>query len=339
MLVKPIFKFTWQTLLGILSFGILVPTIFIPVELGSFMHLMTCLIAIFITFTVWEGAKYAQRIVSLNVPMEENMAKHLFFEIFYIFLITTIALTVGLVIYDYFFDSIDITFGIFLRNLIVGFLLAMLFTAINEGNYVLEQWKLSLIEQERLKQENLQSRLESLIKQLDPHFLFNSLSVLSELVYESPKVADEFIGKLSKVYRYVLSQKDRALVKLEDEMNFVDNYLFLMNIRFDNKINIVKTMPKDLYRYWLPPLSIQLLIENAIKHNKISPNNPLNITMTCDENYFEVTNNFNPRSDAVPSTKIGLKNLQDRYELLKIGEIIIQNTENTFTVKLPIVLS
>ena len=160
-------------------------------------------------------------------------------------------------------------------------------------------------EAEKLEREYAQVRLQALKNQVNPHFLFNSLSVLSSLVHVSAETSDKFIQQLSKAYRYILEQKDLDWVTLKSELDFLDAYFFLLQIRFDKKIQLVKQIALDAIEYTLPPLTLQLLLENAVKHNKMSNNEPLIITIKNEGEYLAVVNKVNKREQYETSTGIG----------------------------------
>ncbi len=180
------------------------------------------------------------------------------------------------------------------------------------------------------------AKFESLKNQLDPHFLFNSLNVLTALIHENPKQAEKFTTKLSKIYRYVLQQKNQDLIEVTQELQFAKTYMDLLKIRFENAIDFI--IPEDLDNDTLKivPLSLQLLLENAVKHNVISPNKKLKITIYKEHNYLVIENNINPKNNLANSTKIGLNNIIERYALVTSSKVIITNNQQIFTVKLPI---
>lgn len=189
---------------------------------------------------------------------------------------------------------------------------------------------------EKLKKENIQSKFEVLKNQIDPHFFFNSLSVLTSLVYKDADLSADYITQLSKIYRYILDISKKSLVKLESELKFIDSYIFLMKIRFADNLNfeihISDTTKKSVY---IPPNTLQLLAENAIKHNKLSDETPLLITITENNENIIISNNLNKRTLIEKSSGIGLENIKLRYELLKNKRIQIQETKDSFTVSLP----
>jgi LytS/YehU family sensor histidine kinase len=195
-----------------------------------------------------------------------------------------------------------------------------------------------LIENEKLLRENLQSQYESLKNQLSPHFLFNSLTALKTLIEESPDVAQEYVNNLSKALRYTLQSNLEQLVILKEEMDFTDSYLFLIKLRFDTNL-VVKTSIDEKYSgYKLPPLTIQTLVENAVKHNEISRRNPLTITIyTTDNESLVVTNNLQEKVTREDGTGIGLTNLAKQFQLLLRKDISISKENNEFRVEVPLI--
>lgn len=189
---------------------------------------------------------------------------------------------------------------------------------------------------EQLEKEFAGVRLQALRSQINPHFLFNSLSVLSTLVHTDPLASEKFIEKLAKAYRYILEQKDTALIALDEELSFLDAYFFLLQIRFGNKIRLEKNITCNTGAYLLPPLTLQLLLENAVKHNSMSASAPLLITLQATDAYVEMRNNINLRQNAEAGTGIGLENIRRRMALLGAGEPIVNNNGNEFSVRIPL---
>ncbi|MDJ1480669.1 histidine kinase [Cytophagaceae bacterium YF14B1] len=328
------FRVKWTTLLGVFSFGILVPTFFVPVILGSEEHFLWIFVATLISFVIWEGSKLIQALILYFYPWEKSIIKHLSYEVASIFVFSSLVLIVGLLTYNALVSEVSISISVVLQNIFVSFLLALLFIAINEGAFLFGKWKASLLEQERLRQENLIAKVESLKKQLDPHFLFNSLSVLSGVVYKDPVLADRFITKLAQVYRYVLEHNDEKQVPLQKEISVVEAYCFLLNVRFYNKVLLdVKIAEKPVY---VLPLSIQLLVENAVKHNRISDTSPLELKIYTADNTVWVENTLNKKDTQVESTGIGLKNLEARYKYVIGKSIQVEDNGQVFKVGLPL---
>jgi len=189
-----------------------------------------------------------------------------------------------------------------------------------------------------LQKENLQSQFDVLRQQVNPHFLFNSLNVLTSLIKLEPDLAEKFSEHLSKVYRYVLENKDNELVDLNTELNFLDAYIFLLNIRFVGKLKVNINIPETRRNDQLIPLAMQLLIENAIKHNIMSKTEPLIIDIYIDnDNFLNIVNNLQERPSQLISTGVGLKNIQNRYLLLNNTQPVFEKTVTHFIAKVPLV--
>ena len=184
----------------------------------------------------------------------------------------------------------------------------------------------------------MQSQYDVLKQQVNPHFLFNSLNVLTSLIKIEPELAEKFTEQLSKVYRYVLENKDFEMVDLKTELNFLEAYIFLINIRFVDKLKVRIDIQENHYSDLIIPLAMQLLIENAIKHNIMSKNKPLMVDIFIDENQFlNVVNNLQERPSHLTSTGVGLKNIQNRYLLLNNTEPVFEKTATQFIAKIPLV--
>jgi LytS/YehU family sensor histidine kinase len=189
----------------------------------------------------------------------------------------------------------------------------------------------------RLQKENLQSQFEVLRQQVNPHFLFNSLNVLTSLIKLEPDLAEQFTEHLSKVYRYVLENKDNDLVSLQTELDFLDAYVFLLHIRFMDKIVVKVTVEEKHKELLILPLALQLLIENAIKHNSMSKKNPLVIEIYIGaKNILHVENNLQERESHMVSTGVGLRNIEHRYQLLEMPAPQFIKAENKFIARIPL---
>ena len=199
--------------------------------------------------------------------------------------------------------------------------------------------ELTLVNTQLLKvqKENLQSQFEVLKQQVNPHFLFNSLNVLSSLIKIDPDLAESFTERLSKVYRYVLENKEKDLVSLSTELEFLNAYLFLLEIRFMNKIVIEINIDKSFYDFLIFPIAIQLLIENAIKHNTFSKVKPLKIELYVDKQHrLNIVNNLNIRETKFASTGVGLENISRRYALVSDQSPEFTRTKDQFIARLPL---
>lgn len=191
---------------------------------------------------------------------------------------------------------------------------------------------------EQLNIAKAQAELEALKNQIDPHFIFNSLNTLSFLITRDPQNARLYNDTLAKVYRYILSNKEKDLVLLKEEVEFISNYFYLLKIRFGEAISmVIEITDLSSEDFLIPPISMQALVENAIKHNEFNDKTPLVINVSVTSNYAVVKNIINLRTYAAPTSRIGLGNLDNRYKLITKRNIIIENNFKTFTVKLPII--
>ncbi|TXD47118.1 2TM domain-containing protein [Polaribacter sp. IC073] len=200
-------------------------------------------------------------------------------------------------------------------------------------------WKAAMTQestQQQIVAKTETAKFESLKNQLDPHFLFNSLNVLTSLIGENPAQAERFTTKLSKVYRYVLEQRNKDLVPIEEELKFAKTYMELLGMRFEDAVqfNIPDVISNNELK--IVPLSLQLLLENAVKHNVVSTSKPLTIHIYEEANYLIIENNVNPKEAIGKSTKVGLQNIADRYGLITQKGVKIENNNKTFRVSLPL---
>ncbi len=212
--------------------------------------------------------------------------------------------------------------------------------AIYESIWYHSQLKTSIQEQERVKVAHIHSQLEGLRNQVNPHFLFNSLNTLNHIVeYENKEVAKNFIGQLSKVYRYILDSREEPTIVLEEELAFVNAYVAIQKERFLENLIVHINVPDQYVHKKIIPLSLQLLIENAIKHNIISTKKPLTISIEIDEQneFICVTNTLQKKSKVIDSTKVGLENIRERYRLLSQEKAVkIEEFDQFFRVTIPL---
>jgi two-component system LytT family sensor kinase len=216
-------------------------------------------------------------------------------------------------------------------------LLIGIVTVTYECTYFFARWEHSLYESERLKKESMISQFELLKNQVSPHFLFNSLNALITLVPEDPKLAVLFIQRLSNVYRHALNNNEKNTVYLETELQFLGDYIFLNQMRFGENLQIHYDLPEDLIQFKVIPFALQMLVENAIKHNIISNKKPLTITVSKLGNHIVVNNNLQKKTSGVESTYTGLQNIINRYQLLTDQLVEVKATETSFSVSLPLI--
>lgn len=194
------------------------------------------------------------------------------------------------------------------------------------------------LENEKLRTESLQSQFESLKNQMSPHFLFNTLTALKSLIRESPDLADQYVNHLAQVLRYTLQSNEKKTVTLREEMEFTDSYLFLIKMRYGTNLTIETGIQEKYMNFELPPLTIQTLLENAVKHNEISNRRPLVITIKSDKNAeLMVRNPIQSKLTPEEGTGIGLTNLSKQFRLLGERDIQIVQENNEFTVIIPLI--
>ncbi|SNC59552.1 Histidine kinase [Hymenobacter gelipurpurascens] len=211
---------------------------------------------------------------------------------------------------------------------------------IYESRHFFQQWTENVRRAEQLQSAGVQSQLEALQSQLDPHFLFNNLNTLSALIEPENEPAQQFVEQLADVYRYVLLTRDKTTVPLAEELAFVDTFLALHKARFRDNLRVTTAVPSAALGHFVAPLSVQLLVENALKHNVASREHPLELRLSADTaaGYFTVENTLRPRTAGLaPGTGTGLRNVRHRYELLRAPRLVeVRSADGWFRVRLPL---
>jgi len=234
--------------------------------------------------------------------------------------------------------------GVFVRLLdevvisVFFFLFGLLVVFLDIGIILLNKWRFSLAEIERFKKENLETQFEMLRIQVHPHFLFNSLNTLSSLIYQNQDTAAHFVREMSSVYRYILEKRKAELVPLSEELEFTDSYCYLLSLRFDKKLIFEKNVAEKCYDMLIVPLTLQILIENAVKHNIVSTKQPLIIRIfTENDNRLVVHNNLQKKPVSSYSSGIGLENIRSRLAFISGKNLIVTENETEFVVKVPLI--
>ena len=216
---------------------------------------------------------------------------------------------------------------------------AIMISAIGHARGFMAAWKNSTkkeVVEQKLIAKSANAQFESLKNQLDPHFLFNSLNVLDSLIEENPVQAQRFTNSMSKIYRYVLEQKDKELVSVEEELDFAKTYCELLKTRFEDAVTFEFNISDEDKKGFVVPLSLQLLLENSIKHNFATSSKPLNIKIFVENQNLIIENNLQTRELPNKSTGVGLANIVSRYNLLTNRNVFVEKSEDFFRVKLPI---
>lgn len=222
-------------------------------------------------------------------------------------------------------------------NLIYGSLINLLYHLLHIIFIYFEEYNLKALEAEVLKKNNSDAQLQLIKNQINPHFLFNNLNVLSGMVIKENPEANHFIEEFSKVYRYILSNQDKELVPLSVELEFLEPYLYLFKKRFEGGLQVEINVPEKYRGLYIVPAALQMLIENAIKHNKVLRNEPLIVRIDAlDNERLAITNNLQPRLQAQESSKIGLQNITLRYQILSERTVVVNKLPDKFQVIIPL---
>jgi LytS/YehU family sensor histidine kinase len=218
-----------------------------------------------------------------------------------------------------------------------GFVLTIPSYSIYFGLHFLRHWQQSQLEVERYQKETMASQLVNLKNHLDPHFLFNNLNILSSLIDKDRSLSQEFLVRFAEVYRALLLNKGEDLVTLEEELEFIQSYIFLLEVRFERNIQFNINIHPDSYNFMIPPLTIQMLVENAIKHNIITEKRPLIISITTNSQRLHVANTrFEKREELKSKSGTGLKNIKARFKYFCDEELSVSKTDDEFRVSVPL---
>ncbi|MBL7775288.1 MAG: histidine kinase [Saprospiraceae bacterium] len=290
------------------------------------------------TATIWLGNAYLSGLPDRWANWMEAPVRRLFWSVLLTVAFTTVAwvlLTWLFFSHRFGWDVGALVRSMDLEDFVPTMVITFLISIFMHGRAFLLGWKASLIEAERLKKEQISARYESLKNQVNPHFLFNSLNVLAALVHQDADRAEQFIRRLSLVYRYILDSRDRELVSVREELEILQAYLFLLEVRFGKNLELAVNLPADTPGC-LAPLSLQMLVENAIKHNEVSKNKPLRIEIFEEDGRVVVRNILQSRNSLPESIGVGLANIRARYQLLSDADVSVSAGDGFFTVKLPI---
>lgn len=305
-------------------------------DMTFYSHLEYSLAVFLILFFLFELHTVKSKWLEKKIPWKAHLAKRLWSEIIFTLLITPAIVTpIMYLLYQTLWDM-SVWFPGLIEYNMFAISFSLLIAVFVNAEVILEEWKKSLLENEILEKENAKARLSVLQAQISPHFLFNNFNVLNALIDEDPKLAQKYLDALSDIYRYVLNQKNEELVLLSDEIEFIKKYLFLLRIRFNEKL-ICSLNVNYNGNYYIPPATLQILVENAVKHNEISTRKPLNISiMIKEDDNLVVRNNLQPKKGSYESTKVGLKNISDRFKYFTEKEVHIRKSATEFVVELPI---
>lgn len=291
-----------------------------------------------ITFLVWEGARLAERRLN-KTALYADKVRYLIALFLAGCAITTIAsagtvYAVGRLVYGY---NLTELYNPIKLNLIYGSLINLGLHLINAIFVYFDEYKRQWQEAEKLKRITAQAQVQLMRGQIKPHFLFNNLNVLAGMVVKDNPEANEFIEEFAKVYRYILKNHDKEVIELEKEIEFIQPYVYLLKKRFGDGLQVTINVPDHYHGLYIIPAALQMLIENAIKHNTTSATQPLRLDIHANgAETIAVTNNRQPRSGVTDSNKIGLQNIRQRYHLIGEREVEVQQSPDSFAVVLPL---
>jgi sensor histidine kinase YesM len=304
---------------------------------GSFF--MASIITTLVIFIVYVCCGMIATVMRHRFPKYSQTFRRITFSLVIYVAMMWAAISVLFWGYDYIgFLGYEINMVKYVWALVVGAFCNLLATSFNEGAAFFEKWREVVDEAEQLKKENLQSQLEGLKGQVNPHFLFNSLNSLSSLITEDPEAAEKFLDEMSKVYRYLLRTNEDGLTTLDAEMQFIYSYFHMLKTRYADGLEMETRISDQYLDYQLPPLTLQMLVENAVKHNMILKNSPLKILiMTTNSGKLVVSNNLQRKDRKVTSNKVGLTNIVNKYRLMKQEEIAVRDDGKEFAVVVPLI--
>ncbi|MDD2491642.1 MAG: sensor histidine kinase [Bacteroidales bacterium] len=280
---------------------------------------------------------YIVEILNKHFPWGKNAFKRILVELLLIISLSFLISALVFILMNFFSPGLDLSKHSLLRSTLVYSLTNLLFVSSIEGLLIYKESKRLKQEAATLRREIAGIKLEILKSQINQHFMFNSLNVLSGLLKKDPDKAQEFIAEFSNIYRYVLESIEQPLTNLQNELKFVKSYLFLQQIRYGRSLSFEEEISSDVLEKMLPPLSLQVILENAIKHNIVNEERPLLIEMYNDGDSLIIRNNFQPKISNLKSTGLGQKNIQRRYQIIceKSPEFILEN--GYYTAILPLI--
>ena len=301
------------------------------------------LAVIIITTFIWVGNRYIMIWARSRYPAFDQVRQRIFIQSLVMLVYTLIANnTLGYVLDKLGLKECREIAGRDLSTVIINSNVASIFctltvVAIYESIYFMNELRKSVEEKEMLKRESLKAQLNALKTQVNPHFLFNNLNTLSSIIPEDPKLAVDFVQQLSRVYRHILEVQDEQIIPLKDELDVMKAYAFLLKTRFGDNLDITVNVPEEKFSKRIVPLSLQILMENAIKHNIVSAEKPLKIDVFAENGKLVVSNNLQKKNQLNESTGIGLNNIRNRCKLLCNGKVEVIENGSSFTVSIPLI--
>jgi two-component system, LytTR family, sensor kinase len=304
-------------------------------QISTELNIKLTITSFVVVSLTWEALRAVNRFLDKHMPFEKDITQRVVVQLL-------VGGFIGLIVRFgiYFYGEPRLPFKLDELFLAATWFLYLFFpTAINLGfftTYFIHRWKDSLVNAERLEKEKSQVQFDNLKNQLNPHFLFNALTSLNSLIFEDQAMASRFLQQLSKVYRYVLQHKDKTLVNLQTELDFIDHYVSLLNTRFKSALSITFQVDSYARELSIVPVTLQILIENALKHNVIDKDKPLALSISSEADYLVVRNNVQMKRKVEESNKQGLENLRSLYRYLSDRPVLIDDDGTFFSVRIPL---
>ncbi|OQP67349.1 histidine kinase [Niastella vici] len=298
---------------------------------------LSFLFTIGIAFIIWEGNRYLLFTLRSYFDWFNKPVRKIVVLVLAISFYTIPISALLLVIWYKLFNSGVVQWETIRTTTLIIMICVLFITHIYETVFLVREAENEKLKKEQLERARAEAELQALKNQIDPHFIFNSLNALSHLIEKDPPKARRFNDNLADVYRYILQNKARELVLLHEEMGFLTDYFSLLKIRFEQAVQLQVHFDAALYdQYLIPPISLQILVENAIKHNEFSDAVPLVITIEMQNDELIIHNQVRKKVLRKTSSRIGLHNLGERYKLTTSKEISVKESASDFTVSLPV---
>ena len=298
---------------------------------------LSYLYSIGIAFLVWQGNRYLLFTLRsyfnwFNKPIRKILA--LLFAISFYTIPLSALLLIG---WYHLFEKGVVNWSVVTTSTLIIMICVVFITHVYETVFLVKEAESDQLKKEQLERAKAEAELEALKNQVDPHFIFNSLNTLSHLIEDKPQKAKLFNDNLAEIYRYILRNKVRDLVLLKEEIDFVKHYFGLLRIRFETAVELrLQVNEEEAERFLIPPISLQILVENAIKHNEFADWQPLKIQIQLEQSELVVKNEIRKKQLRRPSSGIGLQNLDERYQLITGTNLTIEEINNDFVVRLPV---
>jgi two-component system LytT family sensor kinase len=351
--MTPTFRFDyigrliWLSLFGRWMFALLVPW-FVPIISylligepylsGISNFFLGTLMVLTMTILAFIPHDWAAQYIAQKYPSIHSSVKRAIYTAIAFWILTFIYVsTYGLLIIKFRPLNAQLDAEKMVNVYIFEFFAVLVLTGLYEVNYSLRKWQEIKVNKEAMKKAGLQGQLQSLKSQVHPHFLFNSLNTLSALIGDEPARAEQFVDEMAKVYRYLLQTNQDELTTLDTEIKFIQSYYHLLRTRHDEGLELIIDVNETALAMYIPPLTLQLLVENAVKHNTILEKKPLCIVIrSVGDDLLEVENNLLEKSTRVKSTKLGLANIEAKYRLLSERQPVIDPGPDYFKITLPL---